>query len=165
MIDTIISSLSLVFASVGAVFVYYKFFREGTHRQRIEFDIELIDLGIKDENRVIELSLKVSNKGNVEQKFDDIRLTVRGISESEKLSEIIGHEPRILFPEKIGPISLIPDKYGYFFVRPSVTQRFPIVLKIPVYWCLLHARATFKYSGQNEIHSAERAFKVEIENA
>ena len=162
---TTISILSFVLAATGVIFTYYKFFREGSHRQRIEFDIEFEDLGTQGEFRVVEVSVTASNKGHVEQKFDEIKLTVRGIIEGQDLREIEGHEPRLSFPEKIGPISVISDKYKYFFVRPGVTQRFPVVIKVPNSWCLLHARSTFKYFGLNEIHSSERAFAIGAGNA
>ena len=162
--NTTISTLSFVLAVIGVIFTYYRFFREGSHRQRIEFDIEFEDLGTLGNFRVVEVSVTASNRGHVEQKFDAIRLTVRGIIEGQDLQAIEGHEPRLSFPEKIGPISVISGKYKYFFVRPGVTQRFPIVIKIPNDWRLLHARSTFKYLGLNEIHTAERAFEVETRN-
>ena len=163
--NTFLISLNLFLAIAGAVFAYYKFFREGSHHQRIEFDIEFVNLGTSGESRVIEVAVTASNKGNVEQKFDAIRLTIRGIVEGQGLNEIEGYEPRLAFPEKIGPVSMIPDKYNYFFVRPGVNQRFPIVVKIPGNWCLIHARSTFKYLGLEEVHSAERAYEVRTNNA
>ena len=162
---SIISFLNLFLAVAAAIFAYYKFFREGPHRQRIEFDIEFVDFGVQGEFRVVEFAVTASNKGHIEQEFDEIRLTIRGIVEGRKLKEIEGHEPRLAFPEKIGPISIIPRKYKYFFVRPGVNQRFPIVMKIPSDWRLINAKATFKYLGLNEVHSAERAFEIREGNA
>ncbi len=164
MYNSVISTLSFMVVALGAFFTYYKFFREGSHRQRIEFDIEFKDLGIQGDFRVVEVAVTASNKGYIEQRFDEIRLTVRGIKKGAVLREIEGHKPRLSFPEKIGPIHVISPKYHYYYVRPGVTQRFPIVIKIPAGWCLLHTRSTFKYFGLDEIHSAERAFAINAKN-
>jgi len=60
--STTVSTFSFVIATIGVVFAYYRFFREGSHRQRIEFDIEFEDLGIHGEFRVIEVAVTASNK-------------------------------------------------------------------------------------------------------
>ena len=160
MSDSTISLLNLLLLTAGALFTYYKFFREGAHHQRIEFDIDCNDLGINGDYRIIEIGINATNKGNVEQKFEAIYLKIRGILEGQELTEIPNHEPRLSFPEGIPKLSVIPAKFHYFFVRPGVTQRFPVVVKIPANWSQLHARSTFKYLSTNEIHTAERAFCV-----
>lgn len=160
MFTSIAGLVTFLIALLGAIFTYYKFFREGSHHQRVEFDIELIDLGTNKNSRIIEIGIVAKNKGNIEQKFDDIRLKIRGMKNNQELSEIKNHEPRLSFPEKKPNISIIPKKYQYFFVRPNVSQRFPVVLKIPSNWGQLHTRATFKYFRSDEIHSSERAFKL-----
>jgi hypothetical protein len=160
MSNFIISLLNLLVLLVGAIFTYYRFFREGSHNQRIELDLECIDLGINGKYRIVEVAITAINKGNVEQKFDDIRLKIHGIVNGQELKDIKNHSPRLRFSEEKPSISVIPEKYKYFFVRPSVKQRFPVVLKIPANWSQLQTRSTFKYLGTNEIHSAERAFKL-----
>ena len=147
---------------MGAVLVYYKFFREGTHKQRIEFDIDFLDLGIYGNDRIVEIGVIAENKGNVEQSVDDIRLHLRGLifEKNSHLSEIPGYEPRLKFPMDLGKYSIVAQKYRPFFVRPKVRQRFPVVLRIPTNLNVLHVRATFKYKGTKDIHSAERAFSI-----
>jgi hypothetical protein len=158
MTDSILSVVNLSVVLLAAVFTYYKFFREGSHQQRIEFDIDCVDLGVSIDSRIVEIGIVATNRGNVEQKFDKILLKVRGILQDQALQEIPNHEPRLSFPETISEISVIPEKYNYFFVRPGVTQRFPVVIKVPEMWCQLHARSTFKYLGTNDMHTAERSF-------
>jgi len=154
-------SLLNLFIALGAlIFTYYKFFREGEHQQRIEFDIDFVELGNVGDYRIIEVGITAENKGNVEQKFERIDLKIRGIKDGLELHEIINHEPRLSFPEDLPNISVISKKYLYFFVRPGVVQRFPVVLKVPLNWNLIHTRSTFKYFGVNDIHNAERAFKL-----
>lgn len=163
MVIAMLGTISTLLAVFGALFAYYKFFREGPHQQRIECDIDFRDLGVFDRHRVIEVSIVASNRGHVEQKFDDIRLTLRGIEEGARLGELAGHLPRLCFPEKIGPIAVIPKKFGYFFVRPGVCQRFPVVVRIPEAWTYVQARSSFKYLGLEDVHIAERSFRVDAD--
>jgi hypothetical protein len=150
----------ILLAVAAAGFTYFKFFREGTHRQRIEFDIDLCDLGYAAGERIVEVGITAENKGNVEQRFRDIRLRIRGILVGAQLSEIKGHEPHLAFPEKLHEASLIPERMGYFFVRPKVRQRFPLVVRVPVACSHILVRSTFKYDGSNDLHTAERAFSL-----
>lgn len=145
----------------AALFTYYKYFSEGAHKQRIEFEIDFADLGKKGNERIIEIGVIAENKGNVEQRFRDIKLRVRGIDESSELSEIEGYEPRLAFPIDLGKSSLVTEKFNYYFVRPKVRQRFPMVRRVPASWTHFHVRATFKYKGTNDIHTAERAFVLD----
>ena len=172
----LIEIISIGLALMAAIFTYYNFFREGRHRQRIEFDIDFKNLGLNKKFRVIEIGAIAENKGNVSQKFESIRLRVRGIIDNIDLEEIKNYEPRLAFPESFYPkdekkhpssekkIELIPklkNENNYFFVRPGVKQRFPIVLKIPENWTIIHIRFTFKYKGTGEIHPTERAFQID----
>jgi hypothetical protein len=149
---------------IAALFTYYKFFREGTHRQRIEFDIDYHNLGLKDSDRIIEIGALAENKGNVEQKFNSMRLRIRGIDSDSKLKELEDYKPRLAFPiDSRSKWEMIPPKYAYFFVRPGVKQRFPMVIKIPSNWTHIQVKITFRYKGTEDIHVTERAFRVNEE--
>lgn len=163
-IEITIEITKLVVALGAGAFAYYTFFREGTHKQRIEFDIDCIDLGAVGDQRIIEIGCTAENKGNIEQRFDDIRATIRGLSVGQPLNELGGHQPRLAFPIKLGEASLIPSKWQYFFVRPKVKQRFPIVIRIPATCSHIHVRSTFQYKGTDDVHSAERAFQLPNKN-
>lgn len=149
----------------AALFTYYKFFREGTHKQRIEFDIDFCNLGVKNSYRIIEIGALAENKGNVEQKFNSMLLRIRGIDNNSKLIELKNHEPRLAFPiDSKKKWEMIPEKYKPFFVRPGVKQRFPIVVKIPENWTHIQVKITFKYEGTKDIHVSERTFQTNVEN-
>ena len=123
-----------------------------------------MDMGELGGERVIEVGCVVENKGNVEQRFDDIRVSIRGIVEAP-LKELEGYEPRLEFPLKLADASLVANKLKYYFVRPKVKQKFPLVVKIPSGNIVILVRATFRYENTNEIHSAERSFRLPIINA
>lgn len=150
--------IGLAIAAAG--FTYYQFFREGKHKQRIQFDIDCQDLSVLGKERIIEIGCIAENKGNVEQWVDDIRVEVRGLDASGSLGEMKNHAPRLKFPDKLSKASLISRKWKYYFVRPHVTQRFPLVIRIPGNVSHILVRSTFRYRGTDDIHSAERAFKL-----
>jgi hypothetical protein len=110
---------------------YYQFFSEGEHKQRIQFDIDCIELGFVGSERIVEIGSIAENKGNIEQRFEDVRVSVRGLDECIPLREPEGHAPRLAFPASLAKASLISKKWGYFFVRPHVNQRFPLVIRLP----------------------------------
>jgi hypothetical protein len=157
----ILEVIKICLALAAAFFTYFQFFREGRHKQRIQFDIHCRDLGIVKNERIVEIGCIAENKGNVEQKFDDIRVVVRGLDKSSPLHEMENHAPRLDFPEELSKASLISKKWQYYFVRPHVTQRFPLVVKLPQSISHILVRSTFRYQGSGDIHSAERAFGLE----
>lgn len=164
-IQIIFDVIKIALVVIAAIFTYYKFFREGTHRQRIEFDIDFQNLGVKKLDRIIEIGALVENKGNVEQKFNSMRLRIRGINSESELTELKDHKPRLAFPLGANTMrEMIPKKYNYFFVRPGVKQRFPIAIKIPKDWTHIQVKITFKYKGTTDIHVSERAFQIKDEN-
>lgn len=160
--DTVtISLIQLCLALTAAIFAYYKFFREGSHRQRIEFDIGIEDLGRHGGQRIIEVKISAANKGRVEQRFEKISLRIRGLKNGQELHSIEGLAPRLFFPEQIERTRVIPEKYQYYFVRPGVTQVFSVTLTIPADWVVMNAHAKFRYLGLNQVHTAEHSFRLE----
>ena len=157
--------IKIALVVIAAIFTYYKFFREGTHKQRIEFDIDFHNLGVKNSERIIEIGALVENKGNVEQRFYSMLLRFRGIDNDSKLIELKDHKPRLAFPiSSKNKWEMIPEKYVPFFVRPRVKQRLPIVVKIPVEWTHIQVKITFKYKGTKDIHVSERTFQTNVGN-
>lgn len=159
----ILDIIKIALAVFAAAFTYYRFFSEGTHRQRIEFDVDLVDLGKKDDDRILEIGVLIENKGYIEHKFKKIAVTVRGISSETSLSLLEGHAPRLKFPTKVCSIQLIPES-DYRFVRPKITQRFSVVIKCSSKITHILVRADFTYQRSGQFHISERAFQLPLEN-
>lgn len=154
-----IELLKIVMALGVAGFTYFRYFHEGIHKQRVEFDIECENLNTVGDHTIIELSFILENKGHVEQYFNSLNMTIRAINPTPGiLTELENHYPRLEFPIELARGKLIPDKYKPFFVRPGVKQRFPIVMRVPIAYSHIHVRGSFKYKNNNELHTAERAF-------
>jgi hypothetical protein len=152
---------------VGAIWTYLRFFKEGTHRPRIEMDISYDILQESHGFRALAFRVSATNHGNVDFRFSDLRFRVRGALRGMKLmtkdiDTLTGKTPYIQFSEGDQEShSLIPRRSGYFFVRPHVTQHFSYCTMVPVSWAMVSARASFKYPTTNELHTAERVFSLE----
>lgn len=156
-------SITILLTLSAVCFTYWKYFSEGTNKQRIEFDLDCVDLGVAGSERLIEVSSVVTNRGFVEQNFDLISLTIRGLQKDSILTEITNYKPRISFPEFHSKTNIITQKMPYYFVRPSVKQRFPLVVKVPTTWSHIHVRSTFQYKSKKDkkdTHTSERAFPL-----
>jgi len=156
-----ITKISLLI--LAAIFTYFRFFREGTHKQRIEFDIDLRDLGCNNKDRIIEIGVIAENKGNVEHRFKQISLRIRGIKKDSQLQELENYKPRLSFPLKLHTAKLVSEIDEYYFVRPKVKQRFPMTVRIPVEISHLLVQAEFNYST-GDFHKAERTFSIGNQN-
>lgn len=157
----IIDLIEILLAIIAAFFAYYTFFREGKHKQRVEFDLEINDLGIHGTNRIIEIVAIVENKGLVEHTISELTLTARGIDKSDQLKNMDSHEYRLAFKHKLAMTQIVPED-DYFFIRPKVTQRFPMVIKIPISITHVIVRCNSIYKATKEFHITERAFAIPI---
>jgi hypothetical protein len=131
------------------------------HRARIEFDVDCEFLGPQSGRFVAAFSIYADNKGQVEHRFDEIRLRVRGIRRDSPLLDWGARAPLLAFPEEIiARANVVPPEFGYFFARPGVRQRVSFVTSVPSDQAFLLARVTFRYKGSSDLHTAERAFEV-----
>jgi len=161
LIDVVFRLLTLLTVLVTGGWAYFRFRREGVHDPRIELDLDCVFLGPQSDAFVAAFSIYADNKGQLEHRFSEIRLRVRGVRRGEPLAEWKERKPLLLFPEEIfTKAEIVPPKYPDFFVRPGVRQRISYVTSIPAEYSFILARVTFRYEHTNDIHTAERAFKV-----
>ena len=158
-IKIIFELIKILLAIMAAIFTYYTFFREGKHEQRIEFEIEIKDLGIHGGDRIIEIAVIAENKGLVEHTVSELTLTVRGIDKTDQLKNINGFESRLGFEHKLAKTQIVPDN-DYFFIRPKVIQRFPLVISVTKSITHINVKAHSIYKTTKEFHTTERAFAL-----
>jgi hypothetical protein len=154
-----IGATQLLLLVVGAVWAYYRFWREGSHRRRVEFSINCSFFGPQCDEYLAEFTLHADNKGLVVHRFPSIELRVRGIKASEGISFWENRRPRVEFPHKIVQAEIVHEKYAYIFVEPGVKQVITYVTRIPAEYRFILARAEFRYDRRNP-HSAESVFEV-----
>jgi hypothetical protein len=145
----------------GALWAYFRFFREGPLQARIEFSVDCKFLGPQCNSYLTSIVVSANNKGNVEHKFSQINLRVLGIKSGEAFRKFDGHPHMVAFPEELMKgVNIIPGKMQYYFVRPGVSQSFNFVTQVPEDIRFIVVRATFKYQNTNDLHTAEQVFEV-----
>jgi len=160
----ILSIAQFVLVLAASVWAYFRVWKEGIYRPKIEFTVECSSYGPKDDHYIVEFLVIVHNKGLINQKFYSIFLRVRGIGDNDEVSFWEGNEPRIKFPTKFFETEFIfKQKYSYVFVEPGVKQVMSYVTKIPVTHSLLLVRAEFQYENAKS-HSIERLVKLKTDN-
>jgi hypothetical protein len=82
----IIQWAKIIFPVIAGLWVFYKYFREGFHRPRIEFDIECNVIGSNPHDYLVEFVLLAKNKGNIKFTFPELILRIRGIEENKEFS-------------------------------------------------------------------------------
>jgi hypothetical protein len=151
---------------LAAFWTYMRFFREGVHRDRIEMDIACEVLETSYGQCALAFRISATNRGHIDFRFPDLRLRVRGMKRGQELTTkeiqtLTGGTPYLEFTEGEGKShSIIPKSARYFFVRPGVTQHFSYAMVVPASWSMVSARATFKYPRTNELHTAEKVFRL-----
>ena len=157
--------IQTVVVVAGAIWAYFRFFREGTHNPRVQFSVDCEFLGPQNGRYVAAFTITAKNCGHIEQHFREIRIRVRGIEAGADLSTWETRPPLLEFPmEEFETYNIVPRRSQYFFVRPSVEQQFSFVTSVPENWKFILARATFKYERTSEIHTAEKAFIVGLKD-
>lgn len=128
----------------------------------IEFGISVNFYGPETGEYIAEFLFIAFNKGNIQQKFNDIRIRVRGIDNGQGFQFWEGNEPRLNFPIKlVDQESILPDDYNFFFVEPGIEQVFTYITKIPIETKYLLVHAEFEYDKYTP-HSTERVFEVKV---
>jgi hypothetical protein len=149
----------LLLLLIAAGWAYFRLWREGVLRTRVDFRIECNFFGPHGGEYIVEFLLLANNRGLVIQTFPSINLKLRAIRSQDKLAPWDKYPDRVQFPEKLLDTEVVHEKYGHIFVEPGVEQVITFVAKIPADVRFILARAEFVYSNSNP-HSAERVFEV-----
>lgn len=158
LLEALFAGTQLIAIAVGAVWAYLRFYREGQHSPRMEFELNCEFSAAQQGVRVAAFSIYAHNKGNVEHRFSHITLRALGLTSEDAPTLRADH--RLDYPHLITKAEVIPSKFGYYFVRPGVNQRLSFTTTIPASMRFVLVRAAFQYQGSGDLHTAERAFDL-----
>lgn len=152
------SNLASVLALIGAGlwFLYTTQFKP-----RIQFDLDCRFFAPVPghDGLLAEVSAIFENKGFVEHRLYDLTLSVHGLQEAPPTTRPAGDVPfgRRLLPRT----GIVPEKYGFYFVRPGVRQVITRSILLPADVALLRVTAGFNYTRNGAYpHTARRVFSV-----
>ena len=133
----ILSGISTLCAAIAA---FYWFLFTRSFRRRIQFDVDLQILDIKDDNfYAAEMMLIVENKGQREHRIYNLLCEAR----QSKLGSSTDHPPTVYLPVK----NIVPKEIEYYFVAADVRQTFTRPFLIPKTEKLIRAIAFFSYES------------------
>ncbi len=160
-LDICINLSQLLIVAATSAWAYYRFRKEGTLDPRIEFDIDCKFFGPHHNYYLASTLITASNKGNIEHKFKEIIIRVRGIHHEDTFQIFKKCPPTIEFKEVIvNDINIIPSKEGYYFVRPGIKQDFSCSYRIDSNIKFISVHARFIYEKTQEPHTTERIFEL-----
>jgi hypothetical protein len=162
--DIAVTAVQLTALVLAAGWGYYRLWREGILRPRLEFSIDCEFLGPENGEYITQFILRARNKGLVRYQFSQIVLSVRGISTDGGVHFWDGMEPRIEFPLSILKADVIPDNYNFFFVEPGVEQPITYITKVSENIGYVLVKAEFQYDRFTP-HSIAKAFQVRRSDA
>jgi len=146
-----------VFAA-GVWFIYTAKFKR---RVQLDIDCKLIRIDQFPGNLIAEIQLKFQNKGFVEHRLYDVTVSIHGLENDEEFSED-ANSKKLHFPRRLlGKVSIIPQGYNYFFVRPAVEQIITHIVKLNDPGDVIRVTAGFYYDHfKSTPHTAQRIFKT-----
>lgn len=157
--ELFVTVVQITLVVIAASWGYYRLWREGILRPRLEFSIDCEFFGPVGGEYIAQFTLNARNRGLVRYQFSRIDLRVRGIARDSGIQYWSGREPRLEFPLSVLKTNVIPDNYNFFFVEPGIEQPITYVSKIPENIQYILVNAVFHYDRFTP-HSIEKAFEI-----
>jgi hypothetical protein len=158
--DLSLKSVQAAVVIIAGLWAYYRFRREAPLEYRVEFDLDCDLLGSQKGSTVAMFAVSIHNRGNVEHRCTRLALRVRGIKTGSGLT--VREDKRLLFPVELFKADLVPADFEYYFVRPGIRQSITFTAMIPEDISFILARVSFKYVGNDDLHTAEKSFRVPV---
>lgn len=156
-----ITAASSVVSAAGILAAGWWFVETNQRQQRVQFDLDcrFFRSPVEGSRRLAEIWLVFENKGFVEHRLYDLRVSVHADIPAGSTP------PR---ERESGPwfavlsrASIVPKATGYYFVRPGVYQVIRHVVDVPAAARLIRVTASFDYHrGDQYPHTARRIFAV-----
>jgi hypothetical protein len=159
--DTLGKLLSTVLAIAGAWWAYEKWKKRDEHFPRINFEVSVNFLGVKDHQVVCELIAILENKGVVPLKIKDFSFRLLGLGEHDPI--LIGGEEirkQIRFPRRLSEGVFVPESWEYSFVYPGIKTEYNFITSIPEDTSYVRIQGDFEYLEVEGSHHAAKALKV-----
>lgn len=132
-------------------------------KPRIQFDLEcnFLEIDKSSDSLIAELQLIFENKGFVEHRLYDVNISIHTVHSTNDF-EFRPETNELLFDKKLqSRVSIVPKRYGFYFVRPGVRQVITHIIVIPKSLKVIRVTAGFTYDRSHDYpHTSRRVFKV-----
>ncbi len=151
-----VSALGIIAA--GVWFVY-----TSQYKQRIQFDVECTPVFLPHNTtaKLIEVAFAFENKGFIEHHLWNLNLSVHSLDDETKLTSKSKTGEVEFNRQVLAKTQLVPKKYGYYFVRPGVSQIITHIIEVPTSVSVIRITASFDYQRDGQYpHTVRRIFDV-----
>jgi hypothetical protein len=150
------------FESVALLAAGWWFLYTTQFKPRIQFDIDCSITRLTVRAYLLEILLIFENKGFVEHRVYDLSLSVHALPVESVDGYHVPTKGRI-FPTRLVPITVIvPEDYGFYFVRPGVRQVITHHVIVTNPGPIIEVTAGFTYHKRSDWpHTARRVFSVD----
>ena len=158
-----VAEISAHAASVVAAIAAGYWFISNTIKQRVQFDIDCAFIPIRENpsELVVELRFVLENKGFVEHRLYNLNVSVHTSELGQDLKEKDATKELEFSKTLLPEVQLVPDKYGYYFVRPGVRQIITHIIRVPSGLSIVRVTSCFYYDREkNYPHTARRVFQT-----
>lgn len=148
---------------IGAIWAFYKFYRQRENYSLIDFTVDVEFHSQKDDWWIVELIAYIENKGKVQHRIQDFEFELASLNANDEVTIAEQFGSQVYFPNILSRGSFLQKKYKYFFNEPGLKNKYSFVARVPkdANTVLLHS--WFKYLDGKHSHSAEVTKKVPIE--
>lgn len=147
--------------AVGAAACWFLYTTQFKPRLQFDLDCQFVRLQQNPKRLLAELQFIFENKGFVEHRLWNLNVSVHGLDTENTLSskEATGE---IQFSTRLLPkTQLVPQQYGYYFVRPGVRQIITHTIEIPSVLSAIRVTSSFDYHRDDRYpHTTRRIFSV-----
>jgi len=152
---------SALLGAAGAWWAFEKWKKRDEHFPRVEFEVSVNFVGVKNDVVVCELVATLENKGVVPLKIREFTFVLRGLAETDQIRRGGSNiRNQLEFSNKLDEGRFVPEGWEYSFVYPGVKTEYNFVTAIPRHISFVRMQADFAYLVGGETHHAAKILKV-----
>ncbi len=158
-----IETISHLFSILAIGAAAWWFFRTTKSKPRIQFDIDckFLSLTKNDNDLIAELQFIFENKGFIEHRLYNLTVSIHAVESEKHLKEKAGTREFLFLKTLLPNVSIVPKKYGFYFVRPGVRQIITHIIRVPKAESIIRVTAGFDYNRSGKYpHTSRRVFEV-----
>lgn len=159
-IADIASSIASVLA-VGAAAAWFLYTTQFKPRLQFDLNCSFVRMLTNPERLLVEIQFIFENKGFVEHRLWNLNVSVHAL-DGEGALTFKETTKEVQFPKRLLPkTQLVPQHYGYYFVRPGVRQIITHIIDVPADLSAIRVTSSFDYHRNDHYpHTNRRLFQI-----
>lgn len=153
------TTLALV---IGGVWALRKSLETREGHPKIEFGVDLLELGDQQGHTLLELSATVLNKGLVRHKIKDFKFDLYYLRAESNVEVSEALNGQVRFERALKDRVWLPlQDNDYTFVDPGIVQKYVYLASVPSEAAFVLLKSRFEYpDAESDFHSAQKAIRL-----